>query len=263
MRALVLLLAMLHCVHLGAQNTPSRILSEVDDGTAVNLLVTVGGAASSYTAMRQVALQYLQKYRETRKLVDVVIAPDAESALRAVGRDRVHGLGYATAVEDLKSTGLSIGPVGRLFALSGSAKFVYRDRDDIRSDLPVGTLDPSIITIDGFRCEILHTRLTQARGSSTENSVYSLNVFVKASPMFAPKATAEIVRRAETWTKSSTIFITIRPDVWFFDDFRYPEILPWVKTGTWPARDEYERVDETRCVGQLGKITCNGETIKR
>ena len=257
-------IALLVCVGMKAQTGNIQVLSEVDDGKSVNALLVVGNAGSSYNAMRQTALDFLRKYSNKRTIVDLVLAPDAESVLGAANREGLNGLGYAKSVRDLKSKGAAIGPVGRLFWRFPSASFMYRSGEDLRRDLVVGTVDPSITVVDGRSCEILHTRLTSVSLPHEEKKViYSFNLFVRSSPVLSLREAAELVRSAENWTNNSTTtFVTIRPDVRFFDDFRYPELLPWLKIDALPTQAEYEHADEIRCFGREGKITCNGQAIK-
>lgn len=263
MKVATLLLLLSLSAASNSQSQGIRLVRDVDDGKAVDELVVVGEAGSSYSAMRKLALESLAKYRDTRTLVQLVIAPDEDAGLRAIVRGRVHGLGYGSSIDHLKAAGFVVGPIGRLFWRSGAGAFTYSSGEDLRTELLAGAANPLVIMIGNQECEVLHVRLSQPSDSAQKTTVSSLSVFVRVKQPLESRLAAQLVERAKGWSNSTSTFVTIMRDAWNFDDFGYPELLPWVKATRLPTPSEYDQdlASQMLCIGRNGQISCNGKIV--
>jgi hypothetical protein len=213
--------------------------------------------------VKQFALQFLEPYNDRRAIVRLIVASNREDASRSIGRDAsMSPGGYERAVEALRSRKAAVGPVAQVFAMGGSAKLTYRSGDDIRTEILFGRNDPSKIKIDGLAFELLHLRLAEVPHSGGKKPDYNFEVFAEALDSLSAAAVAELTRRFERLTTATTIFVDVRPDIWFFDDDGFPEVLPWVRVEKPPTKLEYMVQHRLACMINVKKLTCNGSNFE-
>jgi hypothetical protein len=237
----------------------ATLIRDVDDGQVVDQAIVIGAAASSYEAVKATAVEFLKRYRGERAILRLIIASTAEEAARAIGRGRVHGLGYESTVDEVQMKGFPAGPIAQVFGLSDAAVLTFRNGDKIRSEILAGRSDPSVIQIGETVFEILHLRLTKAPSSPPD---YSLIVYAKSSPGLSSAGVSNLTRKLERLTNGSTVFVSVRQDVWFMDDFEYPDVLPWAPVQAMPSKLEYARSSQLRCVVNRKRLSCSGSNFE-
>lgn len=237
----------------GQQN----VLRSTDDGHVVEQVVVNASDLKSFSNAKRAALGFLRQYENERSVLWLTIAPDEEAARRTVGRSRVHGLGYDRTMEDIRSSGFPRGPIARMFGMSGAAVLTYRNGDQLRSEIVAGRQAPSVINRGSTRFEVLHLRLDRVPGSPPESPSYNLQVFARAFPTPSASATADLARTFQGLT-NATVFLSVRTDAWFFDNFEYPDVVPWVEIRTLPSSLDYLRQGQVSCLAGRDRLTCNG-----
>jgi hypothetical protein len=247
---------------LGHRVSGQTVLRHVDDGRVVDQVIILADNPS-YEAVKQFALQFLEPYNDRRAIVRLIVASNREDASRSIGRDATNSPGgYERAVEALKARKYPTGPVGQAFAMRGSAILSYRSGDELRTEILFGREDPSRIEIGGLGFQILHLRLAEVPHSGGKKSDYNFQVFAKALNSLSAAAVGELTRRFQRLTTATTIFVDVRPDVWFFENSEFPEVLPWVRVEKPPTKLEYMVSHELDCMINVQKLTCNGSNFE-
>jgi len=146
--------------------------------------------------------------------------------------------------------------------MKGSAILTYRSGNDLRTEILFGREDPSRIEIGGLGFQILHLRLTEVPHAGGGKSDYNFEVFAKALDSLSAGAVGELTRQFQRLTAATKIFVDVRPDLWFFDNEGFPEVLPWVRSEPLPTKLEYMEKHELYCGIIAKKLTCGGSNFE-
>jgi hypothetical protein len=211
---------------------------------------------------KYMAQDFLQQEGKRNSIARLIIGLDRYSVDMNYAHGTPHNT-YASTVADVERAGFPKGPIARVLAIAGQAKFSYLENGHLTEEVLSGTSGDPIVFHEGkYAYELLHFKLTAPRPGAIRGDPYFLTVYLKAPPSVSLSSFIRIYRMLSKLTRINDLDVVVRPDPWFMEDQLYPAVLAFTQPLQIPNSVQYLGAARVSCALVHGRgVLCTGRNF--